>query len=40
MIINGDVASQVAAAPEGSQVKGFEPYEDEKGRLRHRFIWA
>ena len=40
MIAQGDVATQVAAAPRGALVSGLEPYVDKEGRGRLRIRWA
>jgi hypothetical protein len=39
MICNGDIATQLDAAPSGKAVKGVETYEDALSRMRIRLVW-
>lgn len=39
MICNGDIATQVDAAPMSSVLSKVEPYVDEAGRARLRLVW-
>lgn len=40
MVVNGDLAMQLDAAPPGSAVEALLPHEDEQHRMRMRVIWA
>ena len=39
MVFNGDVATQLDAGPEGAEIMGVEPYQDERKRARLRLVW-
>lgn len=40
MIIQGDIATQLASAPPGGRLTRVEPYEDDNHRMRLRLIWS
>lgn len=40
MVCNGDIACQLEDAPVDAALRRLEPYEDEKGRMRLRLVWA
>ncbi len=40
MVCNGDIATQIDAAPSGKVLKSVQPYEDESHRWRLRLVWG
>ena len=40
MIANGDLCTQLIDQPQSNSIRGVEPVQDSKGRMRLRVVWA